>query len=1264
MYLQAKESTRGPIESESTPPNYSIRSPGSDIVLNDDADLQAISRAAKSDGPRVRLRGTQTLYSARVELAVKDCDDSEEVIDEIQPYLYECILALWLQAWLEYTVSIPTIIQAKAAVKNQTSNLQRDALLSQETILMFSDNMDVLLPLCLKSFSLRCSSNELTRDPVPSTILDSKHMHVLEPLVDSMAQALVSQVLSKVSSSAGGRGQEDWDTKLVEALEASDAVLDFIVGLLSIVHPAQCSILIFRYFKTLRTCGNDDEDEVPILMQTSSSIAEGSVSETSNVSQNRAVSSGFRRTVCSRQLRLRAVERLSTLPRFVALNFPYKYSDRWIPLGPSDASSWAFQSSSKKTGDEAKSGKQRCPYPDGYERLPHAHWLAELLVNECLTICSQSCEAVVNEAIAQIKASRSEKGRKSALRNRNNGASLSRSELLRLQSNASHAVSIAYELLVRRHALDERFQSRECRERIAAMFLSPVFGGTVKAVPWLAKMESTHKIRSLWLLSFLHTTQEAPEVLTREKLRSYCNSVQGYPRLHRFIRALRLCSSTCQGFIAKCPEDNNEAEGRTWLVQECYNTICALSIIAVDECAAFLVKAPREQSKLALGVFDVLLHVLSMPLSSVAHQRALGAASQALNKFGAALSVDAMGDRLQHWARVCLSLMNAPSLSVRSIAVDVVVSLLGGCFDETGNLDEIGLVFMTVLPEVVAREMALYSVAGHLKSTKDVERSVWPLRRALADMEEANPQDDDRIDPQLSPFLSTLCRGCQAIIDGIIIELRLRGDHYTIVGSNITIPPPISPAPTSRKGRQSTDASGGHRSASFAFDADEESIYEAASSFLPETGPLQRLRWLLTLKALHEEKGQWVEAAETLMLCATTVADALPHVKNVWRPSRFNLWRDSNRSIWLSTVGEEKGLPDRGNTQVMEFADDFLEPSSIVGSISKKPGVAGILERPSMSMLCAILSGVAQESIDNYLKEDGMESHAYQRFEQLLKLVMAVADNHSDGNGAPAKSLTQRTSAMEENAALRKATAALNGHMTRLAERMLLIAETSDNTSDDTAFASAPLHSPRVADASGRQFYVRVELVGRKIARFCESTSLPTFCEWNSPTICRVPSHIVKGASASEIYPLRDDLRGSPFIEKAARGSAEMRLCLAFSEPLLIALSRETPLENIIFSSNRPSEEQLSCEAVGENTYLIVSIGYDSVAALFSDTDSTAKNPGGVEQTKRLLFRNHVQNEERISTTGSFIEYTVAREFPCPLSRQRTILQSEFISSS
>jgi len=163
----------------------------------------------------------------------------------------------------------------------------------------------------------------------------------------------------------------------------------------------------------------------------------------------------------------------------------------------------------------------------------------------------------------------------------------------------------------------------------------------------------------------------------------------------------------------------------------------------------------------------------------------------------------------------------------------------------------------------------------------------------------------------------------------------------------------------------------------------------------------------------------------------------------------------------------------------------------------------------------------------------------------------------------------------------------------------------------------------------------------------------------------------VKTATGSETYILRDELRGSTSIEKAARGSVEMRLCLAFSEPLLIALSREIPLENIVFDSHRPSDEKLRGEAVGEKTYLVVSIGYDNVAALFSETDNTGRIDG-VEKTKRLLFRNNVQDEDMSGsyqelgspTNGSFVEYTVAREFPCALSRQRTILQSEFVSST
>ena len=1048
--------------------------------------------------PKVKLRGSQSLYGSRLELSVKDFSGGMlETLEETQPYLYEYILALWLHAWLEHSM-FNHLLQQK---DSQSSTVLRNAKMTQETAMMFGENMDILLPLCLKSFVLRCSAITKRQESIPTMILDSKHMQVLEPLVEVMARSLVWIALTN----SDGSQDVDWDVKLVETLSLSDAVLDFIVGLLSIIHPAQMSIVIFRYFKTLRACENEEDDD--------SSTQNGEVDDesTSTTNSRRRSDPKFLRCVCSRQLRLRAVERLSTLPRFVALNFPYKYGDVVAaPRTSKDVVSWVGQCS--KYLMEEKDLSSPCPYPDGHERLPQAHWLAELLANECFSICSESCEAVVTEAIAQIKASRHDKVRKkSALRNHGSKSSLSRADLLRLQSNALHAVTIAYELLVRRHALDERFQAGEIRGRIAALFLAPVFSNTIKATPWLAKMESTHKIRSLWLLTFLHTIQEAPEALTREKLRSYCNSYKGYPRLHRFVRALRLCSSSCQGFISK--DSSGEAEGHsgTWLVQETYNTICALLIVVVDECAGYLARVPREQNKLAVAVFDVLLHVLSMPLSPVAHQRSLGGASQALTKFGALVSLEVIGDRLQHWARICLSLMNAPSLSVRSVAVDVVISLLSGCFGEGGNMDEIALVFFSVLPEVVAREMALYSVSGLLASLKDVERSVWPLRRALADIEEANPQDDDRIDPQLSPFLTMLCRGCQAVIDGVLIELRLQGEKCSIIGCKIKVPAPLSPRLAERKGVQSSSQDAETRPSSFAFDADEESIFEAACSFLPETGPLQRLRWLLTLKSLHEEKGQWIEAAETLMLCATTLADAMPHVRNVWRPSRFTLWHDPNRSLWLSTVGEEKGLPDRGNTQVMEFADAFLEPSGISGRVRKKPHATGMLERPSISMLCIILCGVAQEAFDNYLKEEGMESHAYQRFEQLLKLVMSVAENRSS-TAIVSRRTTRDTVNMEENAALRKASAALNGHMTRLAERLLLLAETAE-ADEATPVSPSSLPSPKISDGQGRQFYVCVELMGKKTARFCESTSLPTFLEWESPSICRVPRHVASRAA-------------------------------------------------------------------------------------------------------------------------------------------------------
>lgn len=1193
-----------------------MRHPGSDVE-EDDEDSKPQPDYMKdvfdqAGVPRVRLRGNQTLFGSRLECNVQDVEGGD-LSGDGKPYLYECMFTLWLQAWLEFSLSYKSRKRTKGA--------------ALETAMLFADNMDFLLPVGLRSLVFRCySRSEPSKITIPLTLLDTKHMQIFEPLVECIGKSLIFQGL------AGEKKDAEWDAKLVKTISSSDVVLDFLVGLLSVIHPAQASMLIFKYFKTLRSCEKQNSS--------SGSATEDDSKAEATMDKNR---SKLRRVICSRQLRLRAAEKFASLPRFVALNFPYKYAEARQGARRSPFS-WADQGFDGN-GRDYPNLESHCPYPDGNDRLPHSHWLAELLTNECFSICSESCEAVVNEAMAQIKASHEEKGKiKSVLKNRR-GASLSRNDLLRFQSTAVHAISIVYELLLRRHALDERFQTMESRSRVAAMFLGPVFATSIKSVQWLAKMESTHKTRSLWLLSFLHVLQEAPEALVRGKLRSYCTS-EGLPRLYRFLRLLRLCSSTCQNFIANDPSKNNQSvlmnDLSPWLVQESYNTICASTNILVDECAGLVACLPKEQHKLAQGVLDVILHVLSMPLSSVAHQRGLGGASQALYTFGTTLFLEVLGDKLQHWTRICLTLMNSISLSVRSIAVDFVVSLISGCFDEGGNIDEIALVFLSVLPEVVAREIALYSVSGHVSSMADVEKSIWPLRRALGDIEEANPQDDDRVDPQLSPFLSNLCRACQAVIDGVLIELRLQGDSCSIIGYRVDV------MPSSQKTTPSSMQEEGLCRV-FTFDADEESLYEAANVFLPETALLQRLRWLITLKSLHEEKEQWVEAAETLLLCANSIADAIPHVRNIWRPSHFVLWHDDCRSQWLTTVGELVGRPDRGNTEVMKFASTFLEPPSITGGqASAQSKTTGMLDRPSLSILCRMLCGLAKDAIDNYLKEPGMEAHAYQRLEQLLKVVMGVVDEYSS---VGIKRKSRGNAFVEESAALRKMSAILNGHMTRLAERMLLLAEdkavnNKGNATNISFTSELPSDQPSTHMNPNQQYYVRVELLGTKTARFRESTSLPTFMEWENPSVCRVPSSALLKASSIEGHTLHFALRGAPSIEKAHGGSSEQRLCLAFAEPLLLALSYEVALESIVFSSVRPSTD---IPADDLRTYLIVSL---------ANTDRT------VERTKRILF-NKEEIESSTSNFGlkSFVEYTVAQEFPCALSRQRTILTSEFSSS-
>ena len=127
------------------------------------------------------------------------------------------------------------------------------------------------------------------------------------------------------------------------------------------------------------------------------------------------------------------------------------------------------------------------------------------------------------------------------------------------------------------------------------------------------------------------------------------------------MRLLKLCNGTFQCLIRPQISDSSSNSGllfdflSPWIVQECFNIVCAATNVIVDECADIIRSTPLEKKKLVSGLVNLLLSVMSTPQSSVTHLRALGGASQTIDKFGSALFVECVADHLQHWMRVVLT---------------------------------------------------------------------------------------------------------------------------------------------------------------------------------------------------------------------------------------------------------------------------------------------------------------------------------------------------------------------------------------------------------------------------------------------------------------------------------------------------------------------------------------------------------------------------------------------------------------------------------
>lgn len=439
-------------------------------------------------------------------------------------------MLLWQNAWVEYVEKAlvdppPGSPGTKSHFTAHFTTFPIPPYLGESTsqapIFAYYAHMDILLPICLKSLVLRYSVEVLPFFPTATkALLDDAHISVFEHLVEILARGLLGQALFGIESS------ESREKAILHALTSAEVVLDFIVGLVSVLHPEHINSLLKRYFKTLR----DGEIE---HLQESIDAGTGFEWSVENLQRVRA----------SRQLRLRAVEVLAVLPSFISMNFPSRLPTESKRVKGKRAT-WC-QQCIESTDDDVE-----YEIPSHSQRQPRSGWLADMLLSEALSICALSCEAVVAEAIAHVELSAnpdtSHKSVASTLKKRP-GASLSRSDLLMFQSVSVHAISCVYELLLRRHSMDRRFQSESGRDRIAGLFAGTVLDKSLASSRWLARMESTHKVRSLWLLCFVYVLQEAPAQFISNYIRSICGEpVRNVHRLPSSTESLTRVRLTCR----------------------------------------------------------------------------------------------------------------------------------------------------------------------------------------------------------------------------------------------------------------------------------------------------------------------------------------------------------------------------------------------------------------------------------------------------------------------------------------------------------------------------------------------------------------------------------------------------------------------------------------------------------------------------------------------------------------------------------------------
>lgn len=401
-------------------------------------------------------------------------DNGKSLLTSKASFIYEIVIALWVQAWTSLAASIQSdclVLGTSSLITAWPYELVQGnykSTIVSATALSFVRNMAFFLPLCLKSLGMRCAMKDVSKVSVPMTLLDDTHIQLLIVVIESTALGLMRKGM------CGNNRSANTEKMLASALVDSNCVMDFIIGIFACVHPTQVSILILAYFN----------------------ILEDIESKTADHRQGR----------CVRQIKLHALERLAAMPAFTKLNFPMKVTEKITRMRMRYSSSWINQS----MGIYVEEDLIRM-YWDTVDSLPLSCWLSDLLINQCFSICKKSCKIIIIEAKKQSRAVKEESKKSENV--------MLRCDLLRMESLAFHSILIAYELLIRRQTMDSKFQSVTSSSRVAAGLTRVVLRHSLDAVFILARMDPDQRSRFTWLLSLLYILQECPDMVIRDELR-------------------------------------------------------------------------------------------------------------------------------------------------------------------------------------------------------------------------------------------------------------------------------------------------------------------------------------------------------------------------------------------------------------------------------------------------------------------------------------------------------------------------------------------------------------------------------------------------------------------------------------------------------------------------------------------------------------------------------------------------------------------------